>query len=1473
MNLRFIELIRVNMDRSLRMGDPDTLEDGHTRLVQMADRTLKEPARLFGPGSELNYELREMTSWNEAPPSDEQIAQAEIEYADLTGDMISTVLSPQLRGLSEYAKFAATLTEEVGPEDTGSWIGWLDRHFYPLVKRDLSLDGLEWADFWIRRFRRNLWSGKPFGFDFVGRLDGLEGYVTDEWDFLTKAAEQDSPALVLFGLHAQWTQTVFSNEINEYLDYLVESTSLAKRLTYARTGLSKAIFLPIQQLMKEAVTTDQDSANVPPDYTDAVATSETDENCLGLAEMILSFSSLPSAGGQTPLGFADAKEAIAAFTDFWRDRFDGYPPPFALLLKNEGRFDFFADLVDASGVSAEVIKRVAVTPDDIFANIKQLARELRGRVSDTESEYDALDAIEHAEDIYALLADVAGISGYADRFARFDPQAGADGDLARIRGDILYFTREDIRRDSLANDLIPPEQAYFSDQSAHVIEQMQRDAVNPIHEATAAALSAGDKAALDTMKAHLNALASAAAGAGTGLPALIAKKIAVWPALRGAQGPWRRLARDGRYPRHMQAIVGKCAEFVDLCLRALATVAVVIPSIYRCIDQSVSKGDSEKYARNHTSVEGLRSADALIAFSDRDTSDLGPLKEIAQEPLKEIAASPKLMEFYQDEFDEALSYSKSHRSFLEKLDETREHLAEIGGQMAGLIGGGRGSDYTRADVDACLCVHFDFLKNIANAPPAHNVALTTLIEPVKPEDLPAVEALKSWNDTVIDAYGADIMALAHSQRVRTKALKSCVRRVFAAQLEDRIRLTRNVDNDNSHDFATLETAALFLDAERDYIEYATFTSEWPAAIPRRWEHVWERNENVDLHALRVRQVVESLTDFQNAWFDDGRSLQDISAEMATSKADEEFQVCARVLAAAEPYIAAYCIEQIPAFLREVSGMTGTPKSAPGFVESHTVDFRFHNELGEAKLSSLVAQEMILELINPLDEELALGEPRPAPVPDEDLQDTDKTQPDCHFILRFRRGALDDVLDNVAVVGPRTSKGGWQIVGRRRVTYDAVKVDELLLLGPRELVFRPGQSRHLILTEMQGAGGDTRTTRVLLLHQGLEDRASGSREKLLSVVNDIPRNTRQVFELPLNVEFVKPELVTSDPADFLRNDGITFNKLKIAITSVVPMNHRTPVVFSRFRHFGQTASGTGRDTFRRTKIILSIDTVEPNFGQEKDWAMCTNSQAAAIRVDLQGADRAHRAWEMAFTSQGTRAEWIFTLPGPASYPEDALILPRNKSLMLEMSHIQSKLPSGPCNLYVTCQNFPGFPDRTFHLKAMKTAGDVPAGTIIAYAGRQQPPGWLFCIGQDVPDGEDYAALRAARFDPENPTETPKIPNLVARTIIGAGAAAGRKNFNGSEAFPSAPADTPLSEPFDRRDGLWETPLERANLPQHSHNDAATWNDSAGWIANDAAHNGRALVSGGLVNAPPEGEKAGTPHINFQPYHALNYIIKI
>ena len=154
--------------------------------------------------------------------------------------------------------------------------------------------------------------------------------------------------------------------------------------------------------------------------------------------------------------------------------------------------------------------------------------------------------------------------------------------------------------------------------------------------------------------------------------------------------------------------------------------------------------------------------------------------------------------------------------------------------------------------------------------------------------------------------------------------------------------------------------------------------------------------------------------------------------------------------------------------------------------------------------------------------------------------------------------------------------------------------------------------------------------------------------------------------------------------------------------------------------------------------------------------------------------------------------------------------------------------------------------------------MPVGSIIAFAGKNPPEGWLLCNGQQIADETKYVELRAV-------LGVNLVPNLSGRTLIGAGQGAGL-----------------TARPLYQQGGAETHKLAENELAEHHH---------FGWGESSANNWGPGGATGGLYKNPRGGGFTGSKStdddnylyastktgesISFnimQPFHVVNYIIK-
>ncbi len=544
-----------------------------------------------------------------------------------------------------------------------------------------------------------------------------------------------------------------------------------------------------------------------------------------------------------------------------------------------------------------------------------------------------------------------------------------------------------------------------------------------------------------------------------------------------------------------------------------------------------------------------------------------------------------------------------------------------------------------------------------------------------------------------------------SVRQRAAALPTRMRLQQLATLKERVKPRGKAAMAVLGDPAALQAVYVLGDEIRALVNPPRLEVEWASPNARAWAHLAPPPSIQPL----IDALVKFLGDVKDIWRQDLRDMKKRLSRVPKAIDNTAIRGAFEVLAAADPYMSSYLMEAVPDLLNLLKGGVAGPDAAPGFLEDHTIDFRLHAETGIEELSSMVPQNMVLELINMTPDTVTLGEPVPPP-------DLGAGAPPCHFILRFRRGTLRADLANIGLEGP---PGDWNVVGFATRPEKNPEYDELFIAGPPNHKILTGQSRHLVLTQMQGADFGTRNTRVLMLHQGLKGPKGpldpGRREKRLSVVHALPQTAEQVVELPIYAGFVSDNAVL--------NDGAQMSSLRIDLTSMVTSERQPQVRFWNIGKRKPGEAGQAHDFWSRSKIILSVDTQDDAVKDDKGWALCNKSQAMGIHPTLKrqraGKDANGNAtterglWRPTFTSLGARASWVFTPPLRAS--DDDLILERGKSLKLDIDNIQSALPDGVANLYVRIENIPGYPDREYILPVRKTAvlevaGKIGIGTV-------------------------------------------------------------------------------------------------------------------------------------------------------------------
>lgn len=643
--------------------------------------------------------------------------------------------------------------------------------------------------------------------------------------------------------------------------------------------------------------------------------------------------------------------------------------------------------------------------------------------------------------------------------------------------------------------------------------------------------------------------------------------------------------------------------------------------------------------------------------------------------------------------------------------------------------------------------------------------------------------------------------------------------------------------------AMIAMIGLLVDEIHDDIAPAEFSTEWRSANIHRWAQQYPASA---LQHTRA-DVRKNLIELRDSWLPESpETFRQTLGKAADPRSTETLPICLAYLSQAPEYIQYYFVEQIGPLLDLLDVDTSTSKQSNEFLDAYQIDFHLRNEFGHDMLSSLTRQDMELDLVNRTADTLTLGDPQlPPGVADPAMA--------CHFVLRFKTGVLTETLDNIRLLGPSEQ---WELVGRVHRPATMPLYDELYIRGPQGETIPPGHARYLTLQEMRAQDHGDRTTQMLLLFQGLSHEGGpdlrGHREKRLSITNALPSDKQNTANLPIVTQFVGPNTIL--------NDGISPSQLTIGITSIAPPDRRGQVGFRSFSHRAATPKTPARTVWSRSKIVMWIDTKDVQAGEQKDWALCTKSQAAGITATLAN-DSAGNNWDVAFMGQGVRAEWVFTPPRDAAAEDQ--VLRRGKSLTLTLANVRSSLHAGPAQINFRFEDFPGYPDRDYVLQVFKSrlqeregadkkgglfdtprdasfqmAGElevtgsatvdgvthatVPAGTIIVWAGNEadKPEGWMICDGREVPDERKYHKLRRVLAGSDYIPRVVNTPDLAGRTVIGAMNPTAfsrvvREDVAniGLEGYVGWP-EYVIANP-GQRGGEWSHQLTTSELPPHTH----------------------------------------------------------
>jgi microcystin-dependent protein len=156
-------------------------------------------------------------------------------------------------------------------------------------------------------------------------------------------------------------------------------------------------------------------------------------------------------------------------------------------------------------------------------------------------------------------------------------------------------------------------------------------------------------------------------------------------------------------------------------------------------------------------------------------------------------------------------------------------------------------------------------------------------------------------------------------------------------------------------------------------------------------------------------------------------------------------------------------------------------------------------------------------------------------------------------------------------------------------------------------------------------------------------------------------------------------------------------------------------------------------------------------------------------------------------------------------------------------------------------------------AAAAIGEVPAGTVVAFAGAAVPEGWLLCDGSTV-SPTLYPALFGAiatQYGGDG-INTFLLPDLRGRTTVGAGQGSGLTN-----------------RVLGASGGEEKHTLSIAEMPSHTHRETGTNRldvaNGGGIHVQDVDNQTFAIITTGATGG-------GQPHNVMPPFFALSYIIK-
>ena len=1498
MNFLLVEHIRLNIDQDIISGSLNRARPSQMDAIRSSlDGLMSGPDSdgYFGNSEAFQAVIPQTAA--EIVSDESQLDEALTELADLSCLEAGTKLLDQMHALSNYLSSAREAIGTYGYEyrriDLDHYVNSIIRDYSNPTDETFNdaqsfLDWISWVQDRISD------DGIIDPTQFVGESeivilgDNSKGLIAG-WDLVKNDLIGNAP---IMPMHIR-LEAIKGNPVNiPTLEKMAEEPTIGMMVPWIRNAISGTTQMR-QKVVSEVIDLFEQSLQATVDTDDDVA--EIDRVCdviLDIDKLIQKDEGLSLELIKRALKFDEVNTGNGSSVIFYNAVANPYTQTqFTAAMKaKEG---FRNDALNAPATTPQwlinAISGVFENPDEEFSNeadpIKQLGIAQRT--------IQLIEAVKHAvemdEDEARAAALVAAIE---------------DDDF---RDNVTHYCLWERRRVDLCTLRLPMYHENYLECEAAAYKKIRDDIINDLRQKFASMVIENGKNSFAFAQSISNMLKNASDDKFSEKLDTLSEE----PLFEGNSIGLSLIANGQRSGDCATKFVNDFIQLVEDAKNAIGAVERVSLDLFNQLDEIIVTADKDRLEALDDQIRSIYDFDHMYQWAEGDgfthlAADVGYIGKF----------EPLYTEFYK-QTDAAFDVIERNRGTITQALDMFEYVGGLSGHLEVV---GNPEDEQSAS-DSRRLQHFDLFAAICRASPQQNTSLTQIFQNIIGDVVQTVLGETKTPIAQLVWDEGDCLAVDNIKEfMHTRSSAAMLKMLACRNYADILLPSADkayVSGPGFRDAVSFRSIDLMFDALQCTLTYTDFSNQWPLANTREWASAQRK----DASEIAKTLAFDFLNAIRDCWGKDSSELGNVASQYKDIRYYSVVTECLSSVIDQPAHILEYMYERIPEFISHTEGLGHEWHVDSKFVDTHLLDFSLHDDLGAPRLSSLVNHEMIFEIINTTNDPISFGAAQTPPDPDID-PNTKAGAMDCHFILRFKLGALVDGLNNIGLEGPSE---GWEIVGRMQRPIHMPLYDEIYIRAPENApAIEPGHSRHLILTQMRGADSGTRTTRVLMMHQGLvqNDEAAlpGHREKRLKIANELPDSTTQSYKLPLHVGLVGPGTII--------NDGTANNRLNIALTSTVLTTHNRQVTFGKL---GSALQGTTRTRQKRTKIIVSIDTNDRGFAEQKDWAFCNRQEAGGIVASLGREGLAPGLvssgdsfyWASSFTSQGTRAEWVFTVPNNVDSANAFLTLPRHSSLILQLDGIASTLPSGPCNIYIHCENFPGFPDRKFVVQANKTGvGEVdrrdlyersdtdqkpdelhiaskylgnlerlgiaekevnvkalfekvkealcPAGTIVSFAsGQKKPPaGWLFCDGIAIPKGNQYDKLR-------DMFENGCTPNLAYRMIIGAGDST-IGDYHAPDGLSGSLNDG-KNMPLHHVDGNWEHILDLSEIPDHKHHD---------YFSGTKDGKPRADGKGGLywyddgvnrltdVSMSPIGAQtqASSAHPNMPPYYALNYIIK-